>query len=138
VQVSHALNMAGFYVMPGYAGQWRKPDAQEIEGRIYYFVLAVNEMENYLTDQYGPGELLSKTDDGTKRTSHDIRQYIKGRPGLLVMRDSTPGVHTEFWTGTSFVQTDMAVDHLLGLPRVLFWDCTLAAPKWLDDYMATA
>jgi hypothetical protein len=127
VQVSHALNMAGFPITPGYRGQWRRPDPQEIDGVIYYFILAVNEMENYITDRFDTGEQLS----GMR--SKDIRQYLKGRPGLLIMRDSTPGVHTEFWTGTSFLQTDMAVDHLLGLPRVLFWDCTLAPPQWLQD-----
>ena len=128
VQVSHALNMAGFPVTPGYKGQRRWPDAQEINGVTYYFILAVDEMENFITDRFDTGELLSK-----KRTAQDIKKYIKGRPGLLIMRDSTPGVHTEFWTGMSFLQTDMAVDHLLGLPRVLFWDCTLAPPKWLQD-----
>jgi type VI secretion system (T6SS) effector Tae4 (amidase) len=139
VQVSHTLNKGGFPVTAGYEGQWRPPDGPwTIDGIANcFFILAVNEMENYITDRFFPGELLSKTDDGRKRTAQEIKQYIKDRPGLLIMRDSTPGVHTEFWTGDSFLQTDMAVDHLLGLPRVLFWDCTLAAPKWLQDYMAT-
>lgn len=35
------------------------------------------------------------------------------------------------------VQPGMAVDHLLELPRVIFWDCSFAPADWLTDYMAT-
>ena len=55
VQVSHALNMAGFPVTPGYKGQRRWPDAQEINGVTYYFILAVDEMENFITDPFDTG-----------------------------------------------------------------------------------
>lgn len=136
VQVSHALNMAGHLVPQVYPGMRRENSPIKINGRVFYYLLAVDEMEVWLTHHYGPGEVLN---DGktAKRTATEIKAYLKGRPGLLVMRDATPGVHTEFWDGNGFLQKDMAVDHLLGLPRVLFWDVTLAPAEWLENYMRT-
>jgi|GEM_PF-2121657 len=144
VQISHALNMAGHLIPRHYPGERRKNKKGtlvgnspiKIGGREYYYLLAVDEMETYLAWEYGPGELVS-TDlqTGKRRSSTESRRYLAGRTGILVMRDSTPGVHTELWDGNSFVQKDMAADHLLGLPRVLFWDC--GAPRWLHDYMQT-
>ena len=84
------------------------------------YILAVDEMEKYLTQQYGPGELVSQDESNKRRNCLQVQSYLKGRAGLLVMRDSTPGVHTEFWDGSSFLQKDMAVKHLLELSRVLF------------------
>ena len=135
VQVSHALNMAGHLIPRIYPGGRRPNSPIKINGTVFYYLLAVDEMETWLTQQYGPGELVSLDENKTKRNYQQIQEYLSGRTGLLVMRDSTPGVHTEFWDGTSFLQLDMAVAHLLGLPRVLFWDCTLAPPQWLEDYM---
>lgn len=137
VQVTHALNMTGFLVSPGFKGQRRPPEREKINGTLYYFLLAVDEVENYLTDRYGPGEALHKDANGKQRTPQDIKKYIDGRPGLLVMIGIPKRDHTEFWTGTSFVQPGMAVDTLLSMPRVVFWDCTLAPAKWLQDFMAT-
>lgn len=153
VQVSHALNLAGFRIWPGFRGERRVMESQNIDGTTYFFLLAVDEMENYLTDRYGPpAEAFSNapivvtapTPEEAKRKrqaveaqdANQIRARIRNRPGLLVMRDDTfAGIHTEFWTGTSFLQTDMAVDHLLSVRRVLFWDCTTAPPQWLRNYM---
>jgi Type VI secretion system (T6SS), amidase effector protein 4 len=155
VQVSHALNLAGFPIRPGFNGERRKMESQNINGITYYFLLAVDEMENYLIDRYGsPAEAFSnapitvtaRTAEERKRKiqaeeakdANQISARIRDRPGLLVMRDSTfAGIHTEFWTGKSFLQTDMAVAHLLSVRRVLFWDCTLAPPQWLRNYMGS-
>ena len=134
VQVSHAFNMAGFPIPETYPRARRFNSPIKIKGTTYYYLLAVDEMETYLTQEYGPGELVSH-DGNRKRNYLQVQSYLKGRTGLLVMRDSTPGVHTEFWDGSSFLQKDMAVKHLLELPRVLFWDCTLAPAEWLEDYM---
>jgi Type VI secretion system (T6SS), amidase effector protein 4 len=137
VQVSHCFNMAGLPIPRMYPGMRRPNDGQKINGVIYYYLLAVDEMEKYLTETYGPGDLVRSDDDkGLKRTAAEVKAYLKGRQGILVMREGWAGVHTELWDGSSFLQKDMAVDHLLTRPRVLFWDCTLAPPKWLSDYMA--
>lgn len=132
VQVSHALNMAGMLVPQNYTGARRLNSRITINGTAYYYLLAVDEMERYLTQLYGSGELVS-----AGRNANEIKKYLRGRKGILVMRDPSPGIHTELWDGNSFLQKDMAVDHLLGLPRVLFWECTLAAAPWLDDYMSS-
>src|SRR5262249_6872070 len=59
VQVSHCLNMAGFRIPRIYDGGRRPNDGQKINGTTYYYLLAVDEMEIYLTNTYGPGELVS-------------------------------------------------------------------------------
>ncbi len=136
VQVSHCLNMAGFPVPEIYPGNRRLNDGQKINGTKYYYVLAVDEMEVYLTHAYGPGDLVRSSDTkGLRRTAAQVRSAISGRKGILVMREGVAGVHTELWDGGAFLQKDMAVDHLLTLPRVLFWDCTTGPAKWLSDYM---
>jgi hypothetical protein len=136
VQVSHCLNMAGFLIPRIYPGNRRPNDGQKINGFTYYFLLAVDEMETYLTNTYGPGELVrSDENKALQRTAAEVKSYLNGRQGILVMREGWAGVHTELWDGSAFLQKDMATDHLLTRPRVLFWDCTLAPPKWLSDYM---
>jgi hypothetical protein len=134
VQVSHAFNMAGHLIPPRFDGQRRPPSRIVIGGMSYYYLLAVDEMEKWLTETYGPGELVSHSGK-SKRTHSQLSSYLQGRKGLLVIREGPAGVHTEFWTGRTFLQTDMAVAKLLEKPRVLFWDCTLAPPQWLEDYM---
>lgn len=136
VQVSHCLNMAGFRIPQIYPGHRRPNDSQKINGVTYYYLLAVDEMETYLTNTYGPGELVRSDGDKTlQRTPAQVKSYLNGRKGILVMREGWAGVHTELWDGSAFLQKDMATDHLLTRPRVLFWECTLAPPKWLSDYM---
>jgi hypothetical protein len=136
VQVSHCLNMAGFRIPRMYPGNRRPNDGQLINGITYYYLLAVDEMETYLTDAYGPGELVRSNEPKTlQRTAAQVKSYLNGRTGILVMREGWAGVHTELWDGSAFLQKDMATDHLLTRPRVLFWECTLAPPKWLTDYM---
>jgi len=138
VQISHSLNMAGFQIPRFYQGARRPNEPQKINGIVYYYLLAVDEMEKYLTDAYGPGELVrSDTDKQLQRAVGDVRAYLKGRKGILVMREGPYGIHTELWDGATFHQQDMAVDHLLTRPRVLFWECTLAPPDWLSGYMGT-
>lgn len=136
VQVSHCLNMAGFLIPQVYPGNRRLNDGQEIDGTKYFYLLAVDEMEVYLGQAFGPGELVRSDNPGPlRRTAPQVKAYLAGRKGILVMREGWAGIHTELWDGGAFLQKDMATDHLLTRPRVLFWDCTLAPAKWLSDYM---
>lgn len=136
VQVSHSLNMAGLPIPRTYPGGRRPNDGQSTNGVMYYYLFAVDEMETYLTYAYGPGEVVRNQPASTARAQRATREraILNNRRGVLVMREGPYGVHTELWTGSSFLQTDMAVDHLLQSPRVLFWQ-TQGAPKWLADYM---
>lgn len=137
VQVSHAFNMSGHPIPPLWDGQRRDPSRIKIDGVNRYYLLAVDEMEKYMTGRYGPGELLMVDADGKRRKAKQIKAYLKGRQGLLVMNAHTPSDHTELWDGEHMVQPGMAVDHLLELSRVMFWDCSFAPADWLTDYMAT-
>jgi hypothetical protein len=131
VQISHALNMAGEKITPTYIGQRRNNSLITTNGLDYYYLLAVDEMETWLTLTYGDGETVS-----LGRTPDEIKSYLQGRTGILVMRDGgygTYGFHTELWNGQTFLQTDMNVNACLAQPRVLFWDC--GPPQWLQDYM---
>jgi Type VI secretion system (T6SS), amidase effector protein 4 len=157
VQVSHALNMTGNPVPEHYPGErrfaidWKtkktiidpatgKPKLTgnphaDIGGKRHFFLLAVDEMETYLTWKYGPGESVNNPAPNVgRRTAKQVKDHLGGRTGILVMLHPKDG-HTELWDGTSFAQKDMAVDHLLSVPRVLFWDC--GPPQWLQDSMAT-
>lgn len=136
VQVSHAINMAGFRIPSQIPGARRKYAPRKIGGIVYYYILAVDEMEKYLTDQFGPGELVrDESDKKLQRKAAEVKSALKDRKGILVMRQGYAGIHTELWNGSSFHQKDMAVDALLTQPRVLFWECTLAVPTWLSGYM---
>ena len=134
VQVSHCLNMAGFLIPQTYQGGRRPNDGQQIDGVTYYYLLAVDEMEKYLTLTFWEGELVRSNETSElRRTAAEVKSYLRGRKGILVMREGWAGIHTELWDGYGFLQKDMATDHLLTRPRVLFWECTLAPPKWLTD-----
>ena len=140
VQISHSLNMAGEKITPTYVGQRRNNSLIKINGLDYYYLLAVDEMEKWLTLKYGDGETVSLDDTGQKRKPDEIKRYLQGRTGILVMRDANVGFHTELWgrqdpvDGTTFLQNDMNVNACLAQPRVLFWDC--GPPQWLQDYMS--
>jgi len=143
VQMSHALNMSGLPVpqSKGAYGGRRDSEHADFNGRTFYYLLAVDEVEKYLTAEYGPGEMVSQDEQGRKRSSRDVRKYLAGRTGILVLRDGAglgvgfgPNDHTELWNGSGMHQPGMAEDHLLGMQRVLFWDCGPA--QWLQDYMA--
>jgi hypothetical protein len=133
VQVSHAMNMVGHTVSRKYGGMRRNASPIKIDGRTYYYLLAVDEMEAWLTDTYGEGEILRGP--GRKNTSPgDIKRAIKNRPGLLTMWGKKDRWHTEFWNGARYLQDNMS-DGVLENPRIMFWDLTLAPPAWLTDYM---
>jgi hypothetical protein len=134
VQMSHCLNMTGQRITQTYVGQRRDNSLIRINGADYYYLLAVDEMEKWLALKYGDGETVDLDDAGQKRKPNEIQRYLQGRTGILVMRDTGYGFHTELWDGKAILQTDIDVNACLTKPRVLFWDC--GPPQWLQDYMS--
>lgn len=134
VQISHSLNMAGQKITQKYAGQRRDNSRITINGIDYYYLLAVDELEKWLTLKYGAGEVVNLDDDGRRRTPEQIKAYLQGRTGVLAFRNSGAGFHTELWAGQRIVQRDMNENACFTQSRVLFWDC--GAPQWLQDYMS--
>ena len=142
VQMSHALNMSG---IPIPANSYRRRNTPlTINGTVYYYILATDELEKFLFEYCGDdGETINKDLDKT-RSMGEIKTYISNRPGLLLFRYSNIGVsappgefeHTELWDGTKILQDDMAEDFLFRRLRVLMWDTNDPA-RWLVDYMKT-
>jgi len=138
VQVSHAFNMAGHRIPQSYPHARRKNSRIRIDGQDYFYLLAVDEMETYMTHAFRPGEVVTGGGAIAGQRARSVRDTLKDRRGLLVMRSSATslGVHTEFWDGNAFHQKDMATDALLGLARVVFWECA-GIPLWLKTYMGS-
>jgi hypothetical protein len=142
VQVSLSLNMCGIALPP--SSYRRNPNPQlTINGKKCNFVLATDELEDFLQTAYGEPETINR-DLNKTRSMDKIKAYIKDRPGLLIFRYSDlrrPAPkgqfeHTEFWNGTKTLQDDMDLPFLFARPRVLMWDTNDPA-KWLVDYMKT-
>ena len=136
VQVSHAFNMMGHLVPQTYTGMRRRNSAIKVGGVTYFYILAVDEMEVWLTEQYGPGEFL-RGPSNPGAAAHEIKAAIRNRPGLLTLWGKKDRWHTEFWNGSRWFQPDIA-DAILENPRICFWDVGHAPASWLVDYMATA
>ena len=136
VQVSHALNMAGELVPKTYPGERRDASPITTDGKVYHYVLVVDELETYLTGRYGAGELISTTAPKKlpHRTPLESKAYLEGRTGILLFRSTGYGLHTELWDGHRIVQRGFDETNLFSQYRVLFWDCR-GAPQWLDDYV---
>jgi hypothetical protein len=144
VQVSQALAMCGIPVPQ--SSFRRNPNPRlTIDGRLCNFLLATDELEDFLWTIYGEPEVINRDLPTDKlRNMHEIKQYIKDRPGLLIFRNALRRAvppahqfeHTEFWNGSQILQTDMAESYLFARPRVLMWDTNDPA-KWLVDYMKT-
>lgn len=142
VQISHALNLCGIPVPT--RSYRRDPNLKlKINGKDCGYLLATDELEDFLQARYGEPETVNR-DLNQTRSAEKVKAYIKNRPGLLIFRYSDlrvpapPGQfeHTEFWDGTQILQRDMAEQFLFERPRVLFWDTNDPA-KWLVDYMKT-
>ncbi|WP_342362361.1 T6SS effector amidase Tae4 family protein [Terrarubrum flagellatum] len=143
IQVSHALNAVGQEVYPN--SQRRKNP--KIYGGNGYYLGAVDELEHYLAQRYGAGELVTKDSSGAARNERQMKDYLKDRTGLLAFRDRGLGFHTEFWNGTSILQsgsipgaTAVMNEHaIFGQHRILFWDIYDHAdmrpiPDWLPGW----
>jgi len=139
VQMSHALNMAGILIPR--RSYRRENVGLKVSGRTYFYLLATDEVEVFLFDLCGEGEMVNRDLQKT-RSIGEIKKYLANRPGLLLFRYMNfraPPIqgqfeHTELWNGTNILQRDMAEGFLFARPRVLFWDANDPA-KWLVDYM---
>jgi len=137
IQVSHALNKAGL-IVPA-SSFWR---ANAPIGSFYY-LQAVNELEQYLSGRYGRGEDVRKVGD-TKA----IKQHLDGLQGILVFRSAGAGFHTELWDEDHILQDGstspgavMDQGACFGQPRVLFYEVDdddnpyeNPAPDWLQGW----
>jgi hypothetical protein len=122
VQMSHALNMAGSVIPSKSNRRWNS--RIPATGSLYY-LLAVDEMEWFLTQNYGVGEDIRNGDSG-KRETADMKAILNGRTGILVFRDGGFGKHTEIWDVDHMHQRDISDDVFL-VPKVLFWDVMITA-----------
>jgi hypothetical protein len=123
VQMSHALNKSGSLIPAKSNRRWNSLIPQT--GSLYY-LLAVDEMDWFLTQNYGVGEEISKNDDGSRRSTADMKAALSGRTGILVFREGGFGKHTEIWDVDHMHQRDMSQDLFL-VPKVLFWDVMITA-----------
>jgi hypothetical protein len=140
VQISQALNKCG---IPVPQSSYRRIPNPKLKINGYSYLLATDELEYFLHTTYGEPETVSRDLNDKPRTGDQIKAYIKDRPGLLIFRHAGFKVpppqdkfeHTEFWTGSGIIQTDMSPG-LFNNPRVLMWDTNDPA-KFLVDYMKT-
>ena len=146
VQISHALNRVGQLIPPT---SFRRPNSK-IEP--YYYILAVDELEQYLSGLYGRGEQIKKALTGKMTLPDEIKrmkEYLKDKQGILVFRNAGAGHHTELWDKTHIVQDGGAVSgggavmnesNIFGQPRVLFWEVSEETaglnpvPDWLRGW----
>lgn len=132
VQISQALNKCGLPIPSSFPGQRSNRGPSPIQyGSSTYLILAVDEMESYLSWRYpGPEDVKSKGGPA------EIKKHLQGRTGILVFREGYDGFHAEPWNGKTNQQGYlMNIDNCLTKPRILFWD--MGPPQWLQDYMAT-
>jgi type VI secretion system (T6SS) effector Tae4 (amidase) len=149
VQVSHALNLAGQRIPPH---SFRRLNSQIGP---FYYLLAVDELEEYLAGVHGRGENIKIDPSGKARSMAEMKQYIDGKQGILVFRDAPPsaGLHTELWDKTHILQDGMspppATDghkavmnqaHIFGAAKVWFWPVSqespslIPVPDWLQGW----
>ncbi len=125
VQMSHALTAGGANVGP-MSNRRRNSSITTTLGPNYY-LLAVDEMNWFLTQNYGVGEEISTDDGGRRRNLADMKQVLNGRTGVLVFRDLGFGAHTELWDVDHMLQTDMSYGLFNPPNKVLFWDVMVTA-----------
>jgi hypothetical protein len=126
VQMSRAFCGAGLAVpSKSFRPRWT---AKFPGGLGWRALLATDEVEEFLAEQFLDGENLRVGEDGL-RTPAQIKAYISGTPGVIVFRHGQRGKgppahkfeHTEIWNGEKILQRDMAENALFSSPRVLFW-----------------
>lgn len=143
IQISHALNKVG-QIIP--SRSFRRLNSK-IDS--YYYILAVDELEQYLSGRYGRGEEIKKTPSGKMRSTDEMKQYLNDKQGILLFRSAGAGHHTELWDKTHIIQDGKAVSgggaimnesNIFGQPRVLFWEVTQekegpnSVPGWLQGW----
>jgi type VI secretion system (T6SS) effector Tae4 (amidase) len=136
VQVSHALNMAGQKIPQTYdyaKQRGRSPSPIQVNGSTNYYLLAVDELEQWLTQKYGAGlnvralaglKITPSSDPTQRRKDMDqMKAYLSGDKGILLFRSAGAGLHTEIWDGKQILQRDMDETNLFSQARVLMWYC---------------
>ena len=127
IQVSHALNLAG-QTIPATNPTARRTSTQPIrvDGVSRNYILAVDELEAWLTFKYGAG-LDVRGFAGLPSGSNDVaamKRQLALVKGILLFREPPgAGLHTELWDGKQTLQRDMDQTHLFTRPRVLVWIC---------------
>lgn len=144
VQVSHALNKSGQLIPPK---SFRRSNSKI--GPSFYYLLAVDELEQYLSANFGRGEEIKKTASGATRSMADMKTHLAGKKGILVFRNEGAGHHTELWEDTHILQDGKAVSgggavmneaNIFGQARVLFWPTIpeksglQGVPSWLRGW----
>lgn len=142
MQVSYALNKVGETIP---ASSYRRRNAKIGP---YYYVSAVDELEQYLSGVYGRGENIRKDSSGKQRSRAQMQQYLNGKQGILVFRNGGAGFHTELWDQDHILQNGapasngaaMNQDAIFNQPRVLFWNVgpdspdAAPVPDWLKGW----
>ncbi len=143
IQVSHSLNAAKVTIPKVVKPNRRPGDNPEIPGGNGFYLLAVDEMEDFLTTRSAPEQKF----DGKRASRHEMKVSTLGRQGILVFRSGgfgTYGFHTELWTGSQIVQRQgisggMNEQSCFTQPRVLFWEVVASSgdrslPTWLRGW----
>ena len=136
IQLSSALNSAGLKVPQ--RSFWRENYYIENNG---WALGSCDEVEYFLTGRFGATENIKEGG----RDQPAMEAHIRGRNGILVFRDPTPGWHTELWNGSRIRQKGgafgMSESFIFGQPRVLFWEVSNTdtpdqwdIPKWLQGW----
>ena len=129
IQVSHALNLAGQTIPQTYPNARRSNMLITVNGNSNYYLLAVDELELWMTQRFGSAINLCALAGLPKQKAQAIqqmREFLAGIKGILVFRDKGFGFHTELWDGSQILQRDMDETNLFSQPRVLFWYCNLS------------
>jgi hypothetical protein len=135
VQVSHALNMAGEKIPQTYdyaKARGRNPSPIPF-GSSNFYLLAVDELEMWLTQKYGAGlnvralagltRAPSSVPTQRRKDMEQMKAYLSGDKGILLFRSAGAGLHTELWDGNQILQRDMDETNLFSQSRVLMWYC---------------
>ena len=146
VQMSRAFGQAGLKLEP--RSYRRKNEYFDKLG--WYALLAVDEVEDFLTLRFGEGE--DYTADAVRRADPlqrpailaEAKKKLAGRTGVLVFRQAKRRTmppdgmfeHTELWSGSDIIQQDMNREALFSSEHVLFWSTNDAA-SWLKAYMGS-
>ncbi len=124
VQMSHALGVAGCTIGP--MSNRRRTSRITTSTGTRQYLLAVDEMNWFLTQNFGAGEEISKDTDGSRRSLQAMKDVLNGRTGILVFSNLAYGTHTELWDETRMHQPDIS-SHVFHAAKVFFWDVMITA-----------
>jgi hypothetical protein len=146
LQMSEGLNHCGdAHKIPPRSYRRKNPELPSKSGT--WFLQAVDELEHHLADTYGAGEEIKNK---SRMDAKKIKDYLKGRQGILLFREGYAGAHTELWDKTTVIQSAgfpgsagaiISETYIWGRPRVVFWEVvgdpggsTGVVPDWLPGW----